>query len=393
MDRANFPVFMKLLVVLLVFAFFPFLVLSLLISWGYDSSFQALIEEASIFAGEKEALRAQLADLEHDLRIRLGFALLVFSSFMLVGVWFGTRFLVRPLARFLEAMRQLEQGDFGRRVDIQTSDEFAILGYYFNNMSKQIEQALRREREVSRMKSEFLSIAAHQLRTPLSVTKWSLNLLVEEGSEGLKKEQRDLLEKGYQANERMIVLVNDLLGTVHIEEGRFDYTFTQGSLTELIEEVFKEMRVRAKNKGITMRLEKEIPLSLEFAFDPGKLRLAFANVINNAIQYTPRKGQIAVSVGQERNTIAVAVRDTGIGIPKLQIGRVFTKFFRADNAVRMQTDGSGLGLFIAKNIIESHGGTISVSSEEGKGSVFVMKFPLGKSRKLREGASRQFIVG
>jgi len=284
--QASLPVFMKLLVAVLVFAFFPFLVLTLLISWGYDSSFQSLVEEASILPHEKALLISQFQDLEHELRIKLGFVFLVFSICMIVGVWLGTSFLVSPLTRFLDAVRKLEQGDFGVKVDIQTSDEFAILGYYFNKMSKQIEETLTREQEVSRMKSEFLSIAAHQLRTPLSALKWVLNMAFDGDAGELTKTQKELLKKGYAANERMVTLVNDLLDVVRIEEGRFDYKFKTGSLVNLLEEIIKEVRVLAENKGIVFKLRKPPFPVMETAFDPVKLRLALLNIIGNAILYT-----------------------------------------------------------------------------------------------------------
>ncbi|MEK7542141.1 MAG: ATP-binding protein [Patescibacteria group bacterium] len=234
---------------------------------------------------------------------------------------------------------------------------------------------MTREAVIEKVKSEFLSIAAHQLRTPLSALKWVLYMVLEGDAGPLKKAQKELLEKGYSANERMIALVNDLLDVVRIEEGRFDYKFKKTGVTNVIDSIVKETKVIADEKGIQLSFHKPSREFPEVALDAVKFRLAASNIITNAVQYTPAKGRVDVELTLNGSEILILVKDTGVGIPKHQLDRLFTKFFRADNAVRMQTAGSGLGLFIAKNIIEKHKGKIWIESEEGKGTTVYFTIP------------------
>lgn len=311
------------------------------------------------------------------------FALIFFLGGILMTIagslWFSY-LLTKSIEMLHKGVEMIGLGHLGYRVQVNTNDEIQDLAEAFNKMIEGIEGAQERDQEVSRMKSEFLSIAAHQLRTPLSALKWVLYLVLEGDMGKLKKSQEELLQKGYQANERMIALVNDLLDVVRIEEGRFDYKFEKGSIAPIVESVLKEVRVVADQKEVQISFHKPPSKIPEAKLDTLKFRLAVMNIIDNAVQYTPERGKIAVEVAYQKE-ILVTVRDTGVGIPKHQASRVFSKFFRADNAVRMQTVGSGLGLFIAKNIIEKHGGKIWIESVEGKGTTVYFTIPVSRSKK------------
>ena len=232
-----------------------------------------------------------------------------------------------------------------------------------------------REKHIERMKTEFVSIAAHQLRTPLSAIKWTLRMLLDGDVGKLTKEQLDFLEKSYQSNERMISLINDLLNVTRIEEGRYLYKPTLIQLKEICQEVinsFQEEILRKKiHFGFLTPLEK-LPL---VKADAEKIKLVVQNLLDNAIKYTDPGGSVTVSLRKGEKEIEFVIKDTGVGIPKDQQDRVFKKFFRGANIVRLETTGTGLGLFIAKNIIEAHGGRIWFESEEGKGSTFHFTLP------------------
>lgn len=291
------------------------------------------------------------------------------------------RRIVEPIEALHKGAKEIGLGNLDYALDIKTNDELQDLANEFQRMSKNLKDARERDQEVSRMKSEFLSIAAHQLRTPLSALKWVLNLSLEGDLGKLKKEQRELLEKGYSANERMIALVNDLLDVVRIEEGRFDYKLEKGAVAEIVEDVVKEIKVIAEQKGVQLSFHKPSRKLPKVVLDPVKYRLAVANVIDNAVQYTRASGRVDIEFMYKGNEILVSVKDTGIGIAPRQLSRLFTKFFRADNAVRMETAGSGLGLFIAKNIIEKHGGKIWIESVEGKGTTVYFTVPVAERRR------------
>lgn len=234
-----------------------------------------------------------------------------------------------------------------------------------------------RERLVSKLKSEFVSIAAHQLRTPLSAIKWTLKLLLEGDAGPLSASQLEFLEKGYTINERMIKLVNDLLNAARIEEGRFGYDFKEMDLGVFVKEIFTNYSTAAKSKALIYTFEpssEEIP---RIYGDQEKLSLALTNIIENAIKYTQRGGNVSVSLKKEGDFAKITVSDNGIVVPDAEKGRVFSKFFRASNVMRLETEGTGLGLFISYNIIKRHGGVLAFDSKEGD-TRFTLTFPLRK---------------
>lgn len=233
-----------------------------------------------------------------------------------------------------------------------------------------------REKVIERLKSQFVSVAAHQLRTPLSILKWTLSMFLEGDIGALTEEQKDLLFKADQTNERMIRLINDLLNVARIEEGRFIYHPKAVDLTELVQAVIEPHRHLAREKGVKFEFKKPRDKSSKVVkADIEKLSLAIKNLVDNALFYTKPKGRVTVSLKRKGNKVEFSVEDTGIGIPKKQQPRVFTKFFRGDNAVRMETEGTGLGLFITKNIIEAHKGKIWFESKENKGTTFSFSLP------------------
>ncbi|MDP2668686.1 MAG: ATP-binding protein [bacterium] len=232
-----------------------------------------------------------------------------------------------------------------------------------------------RERLVSKLKSEFVSIAAHQLRTPLSAIKWTLKLLLEGDAGPLSASQLEFLEKGYTINERMIKLVNDLLNAARIEEGKFGYEFKKMDINVFAKEIFTNYETSAKSKSLIYTFEQpdeEVP---PIYADSEKLSLALTNIIENAIKYTPNGGKVAVSLKKEGEFAKITVFDNGIAVPEAEKSRVFSKFFRASNVVRLETEGTGLGLFISYNIIKRHGGKLTFDSGKD-GTSFIFTLPL-----------------
>lgn len=236
---------------------------------------------------------------------------------------------------------------------------------------------ISREKIVERMKTEFVSIAAHQLRTPISAIKWTLRMILDGDLGPISDEQRDFLDKTYKSNERMISLINDLLNVTRIEEGRHLYNLTLVNLEDVIRALANTYPQNLKQKELTLNIEKPEQTLPQVKVDVEKMRLVISNLIENAIKYTPAGGNIVITIAQEGPAnIKVSVRDTGMGILKEQQERIFTKYFRGSNAVRTDTDGTGLGLFIAKNVVETHGGKIWFESQENKGTTFFFTLPV-----------------
>lgn len=243
---------------------------------------------------------------------------------------------------------------------------------------------ITREREIDRMKSEFISIAAHQLRTPLSAVKWVLKMIIDGDMGNITSEQKKFLMKGFASNERMINLVNDLLSVSRIEEGRFLFEFQKMNIIDILKSVLSESEHAIASKQQRLSFAPPTRDFPPLVCDPAKIRIVIQNLIDNAIRYTPAGGSIAITAAKNDKEVKISVSDTGIGIPKLQQRKLFTKFFRGSNVLKISPDGTGLGLFIVRNIIRTHGGEVSVKSEEGKGSTFSFTIPLKQAHKKSE---------
>ena len=231
--------------------------------------------------------------------------------------------------------------------------------------------------QLNKDKSEFVSTVSHQLRTPLSAIKWTLDALLKSNDAGtLTTEQRALLMKAYEYNERIINLIQDMLGIDRIESGALGFSFIDINIADLTDNIIEEVEAEAERRNIKLLVNKDENLP-KISVDPQKMRAVFQNLIENSLKYTRAGGTITidfhVSGGDKMN---ITVADSGIGIPKDQQSNIFNRFFRAENAKALDPEGSGLGLFIVKTIITRHGGDMTFESEEGNGTTFHITLPL-----------------
>lgn len=224
-------------------------------------------------------------------------------------------------------------------------------------------------------KSKFISVAAHQLRTPLSAIRWSLGYLLSDRAKKMSEEQETLLRQAYESTVRLVHLVNDLLGIDRMEGGRTTFTLVPIDLHDAIKSVLADIASNALHRNVSVEIKNQLPADA-FAFaDIVQLRLVLQNIIENAVRYTLSGGSISVALAQVGETLSISVADTGIGIPADQQEQIFRQFFRARNAVKVETEGSGLGLSLAQETLERMGGSISFTSEENKGSTFILTLP------------------
>lgn len=237
---------------------------------------------------------------------------------------------------------------------------------------------ITREKLIEKMKSEFVSLTAHQLRTPLSAMKWAMRMILDEELGKINKEQRDFLQNNYDSNEKMIHLISDLLNVTRIEEGRFLYKLVLADIEQMAKEIIKSYKESAKKRKIKLEFKKPAQKIPKFMMDADKIKMALENLIDNAVRYNIKGGRVEVSLEKIKDKIEISVKDNGVGIPKNQNPRIFTKFFRGANVIKIDTEGSGLGLYIAKNIVEAHKGKIWFESEINKGTVFYFQIPIKK---------------
>jgi len=239
-----------------------------------------------------------------------------------------------------------------------------------------IERDITKEKEMEKMKNEFISLVSHQLRTPLTGIRWFVELLMRNKEKNLTPQQLDFLEQISGSNQRMIKLVNDILDISHIETGRkFEIIKTNFLFNQLISEILTENISLIETKQL--KIVNQIPKTLSIYADYVKIKQVMQNLISNATKYTPAGKTITLAVSEKNNQDAIImVKDEGIGIPAYQKEKLFEKFFRADNASTQDPNGSGLGLYIARELVRAHGGEMWFDTEENKGTTFYFKVAL-----------------
>ncbi len=234
------------------------------------------------------------------------------------------------------------------------------------------------EQEVDRMKSEFISLASHQLRTPLSAIKTYTHMLSEGYMGKLNAAQKKSLATIIGASNRMNELISTLLNITRLESGSIAITPKVLQLDKVAEEVVSELSVLAASKSINLEFYTKGKLSTAIKTDNLLVKEILSNLVSNAIKYTPDNGSVSVTVRARRADILVAVTDSGWGIPKLSQDQIFSKFYRAQNIVKRETTGTGLGLYLVKGLLDALGGQIWFESEEEKATTFFFTLPRPK---------------
>ena len=258
-----------------------------------------------------------------------------------------------------------------------------ILEKEVKRQTKELREANLRLRQLDKAKSEFISIASHQLRTPLTAIKGLISMALEGFWGPLNSEQKKYLSQAYQSGERLLKLIEDLLDISRIEAGRLEFNFRTIDLTKIVKEVINELAPSARKKKLYLRFIKPKKPLPKVKADSNKIREVIENLVDNALHYTAKGGAtIRLKYNKTKNKVIFSIADTGIGIPKTLQSSLFTKFHRSKKAVSRYTEGTGLGLFVALKIIEAHHGRIWVKSEgEGKGSTFYFELDAKKDKR------------
>jgi signal transduction histidine kinase len=333
-------------------------------------------------AEDREARQiAESANREADRAIALAIAGLVLSALLIVlfGIYLA-RSTARPVRAVADAAGKLAEGEFSTRLQDKGPGEVGELTVAFNRMAEQLErheaeleEQNAKLRESERLKSELVSIVSHELRTPLASVLGFTSLLLTRDVD--PEDQRRYLEIIDSQGRRLSALLNDFLDVERLEEGQLELARELIDIKSVVDEQARLFAGQSSKHRLDVVLP---PRPLPVRGDPNRLAQVVANLLSNAIKYSPEGGTVEVVGERERNVVRVSVRDEGLGIPVELQKRVFAKFFRG-NAGASGIQGSGLGLTIARSVVEAHGGRISFKSATGKGSVFWLELPVASN--------------
>jgi len=269
-------------------------------------------------------------------------------------------------------------------VALQNAQRFEEIQAFNITLQEKVTEATRELKKTNRKlialdeaKDEFISMASHQLRTPLTSIKGYISMMMEGDLGKLTAQQENALKEAFGSSQRMVYLIADFLNVSRIKTGKFVIEPKEVDLPQLVGEEITQLREMAASRDITLQYQQP-GVFPKVMLDDNKIRQVMMNMVDNAIYYTPAGGVVQIQLYIDSDSVVFKVKDSGIGVPKREQHKLFTKFFRANNAKKARPDGTGLGLFMAQKIIVEQGGSIIFESTEGKGSTFGFRFPLSK---------------
>lgn len=238
-----------------------------------------------------------------------------------------------------------------------------------------VEKNIKQEEKMKRDNRDFIAMAIHKLKTPISSIKLSLGMLLEGDFGELRDEQKKVLERTYQRNNSLIYLVDDLLNLARVKN-KHSYNLKMVNFEDLIKEVIDCEQEQIKKKEAQVKFENAKTNLPKIKVDKDKMFLAIQNIFNNAVKYCKIGGEVIIYLQSDGKNLELKIKDDGIGISENEKSKLFTEFFRGENAKELDPMGSGLGLYIAKDIIEDHNGKIWFESKENKGTTFFVTLPI-----------------
>ena len=292
---------------------------------------------------------------------------------LLMARWLA-RGMTQPLRDMAQAARRMETGDYSARVHTRSRDEVGQLAEAFNTMSGELEG-------VERLRRELVANVSHELKTPITAIRAHLENLLD----GVERPDPETLQVMLAQSERLGRLVDQLLDLSRLESGDVPLDREPVPLAPLVSQVLSEIDVARADRGVAV--SSAVPEDLPPAMaDRERVHQVLFNLVDNAVRYTPSGGEVTVSAHRENGSVEVEVRDTGVGIPAEHLPRLFERFYRVDTSrSRDDAGGTGIGLAIARSVVEAHGGQIHAESEPGRGSTFTFELPVAPTGDRRTG--------
>jgi signal transduction histidine kinase len=302
-------------------------------------------------------------------------AALFFAVSVLVGlglILLLARSLLQPISALEEGARRFGSGDLSYRVQLKRRDEFSLLAGTMNQMAEKISADFAKLHEVDQLKNEFIAIASHNLRTPLTIMKGYIEVLKQDTHSEHAKSVVEAIERG---THDLAGFSEDLLTISSIESGNAYISLQAITAGELLAPVKLDMQAYAKHKHVNVMWTAPDD-SQSLTLSPMHIRSVISNLLKNAIEFTPEKGQVEFSFRVEPDNYVITVKDNGIGIPPEEMDRLFTKFHRATDTLQYDHPGTGIGLYVTLLLVEAHNGQVKVASQVGKGSTFTVLLPV-----------------
>jgi len=298
----------------------------------------------------------------------IGFAISIAISLIV------SKTMLSPIQGMTKAAKAMADGDFSRKIAVESKDEIGILAETFNDMALQIETMLEELKKAEMLRREFVANVSHELRTPLTSIRTYAETMSD--NQGIPQEtEEEFLRVIINESDRMTKIVQDLLELSRFDSGNSKLTLEEFPVEKSVRDVYAAIALEAKKRSHVINLELEWKLP-RIVGDRARIEQVLMNIISNALKYTPDGGRIDIYVGSLMDSVWIRIEDTGIGIPEEDLPRVFDRFYRVDKARTRESGGTGLGLSIAKEIVTKHGGDIKIESTQGKGTSVTITLPI-----------------
>lgn len=373
------PIFLKLFWAFFFLSIFTIFTTGLILFYAIEDIYKMLPTE-------------NIAKLEQNIRNQaVLFILFVVIPSLLLSVLLTSN-IASPIKKIIKSIKEIARGNLSVEIKNTRKDEFGNLINLFNSMVTRLREIQDRNKEISKVKSKFITVASHQLRTPSSGVGWALRSLLDADNGPLNETQRKLVEESQARNLEMIQTVNNLLGVAQIEEGDFGYEFEEVEVKTIFQKLIENFEPEAKMKNMSIVLTNHLDSGIKIIADPDRIGMALGSILENAIQYGEKDKDIEISAEKEAENILIQISNYGMGIEEKDKEKLFTQFFRADNAIKKKSSGIGLSLHICKNIILYHRGSIDVNSVGGK-TTFSIHLPTHRELISETPKVEEFLAG
>ncbi len=300
--------------------------------------------------------------------VAVGLAIAAALSFIL------SKTLLQPIIGMTKAAEAIAEGDFSKKLSVESGYEIGILAYTFNNMAAQLQTTLEEIKKSEALRREFVANVSHELRTPLTSIRSYAETLTDH-PDIPKEMEADFLHVILNESERMTKIVQDLLELSRFDAGSAKLSIERFSLADAVSDVCDAIAMEVLKRGHQLQTELESDLPQIYG-DKARIEQVLINILSNAVKYTPDGGSIDITGGRTGDMVWIKIKDTGIGIPDDDVTRIFDRFYRVDKARSRESGGTGLGLSIAKEIVMRHGGDILIESAVGVGTTVTVVLPV-----------------